>query len=59
MKVAEDRATKTNKSVQEELDLIVDKLAALEGPSRGGTVSHAANFVECVFCHRKLRSNLQ
>jgi hypothetical protein len=31
--VAEERASKTKKSVQEELDQIIEKLAALDAPS--------------------------
>lgn len=47
VKVAEDRATKTKKTVQEELDLITEKLAALEGPSHAGaTKPVAANVVD-------------
>lgn len=40
VKVAEDKATKSKKEIQDELDLIVEKLALLEGPSiTGATVS--------------------
>jgi len=47
IKVAEDRASKTKKPVQDELDLITAKLAAIDGPSlAGATKPVAANVVD-------------
>uniref|UniRef100_A0A5S6QDY9 Uncharacterized protein n=1 Tax=Trichuris muris TaxID=70415 RepID=A0A5S6QDY9_TRIMR len=45
VKVAEDRASKTHKSVQEELDRICERLSKLEGPTVNSTTKTVAKGV--------------